>query len=32
MPHKVELPCTRFLSPDGQLLGDLPAWADDLQA
>ncbi|WP_339523692.1 pyruvate dehydrogenase (acetyl-transferring) E1 component subunit alpha [Pseudomonas sp. EL_65y_Pfl2_R96] len=29
MLHKVELPYTRFLSPDGQLLGDLPAWADD---
>ncbi|KAA0985523.1 pyruvate dehydrogenase (acetyl-transferring) E1 component subunit alpha [Pseudomonas sp. ANT_J28] len=29
MPHKVELPYTRFLSPDGQLLGELPAWADD---
>ena len=29
MPHKVELPYTRFLSPEGQLLGELPSWADD---
>jgi pyruvate dehydrogenase E1 component alpha subunit len=29
MPHKVELPYTRFLSPDGQLLDELPAWAGD---
>jgi pyruvate dehydrogenase E1 component alpha subunit len=30
MPHnKVDLPYTRYLSPDGQALSELPAWADD---
>jgi 2-oxoisovalerate dehydrogenase E1 component alpha subunit len=30
MPHnKVDLLYTRYLSPDGQALSELPAWADD---
>ncbi|WP_437884123.1 pyruvate dehydrogenase (acetyl-transferring) E1 component subunit alpha [Pseudomonas sp. LRF_L74] len=27
--HKIDLPFTRYLSPDGRLIGELPAWADD---
>lgn len=27
--NKVDLPYTRYLSPDGQALSELPAWADD---
>ncbi|MCY1337985.1 Pyruvate dehydrogenase E1 component subunit alpha [compost metagenome] len=31
MPHSTfDLPYTRFLDPDGRLLGELPAWADDV--
>lgn len=29
MPDSLQLPYTRYLDPDGRLLGALPAWADD---
>ncbi|NQD93699.1 pyruvate dehydrogenase (acetyl-transferring) E1 component subunit alpha [Pseudomonas sp. CrR25] len=29
MPDSLKLPYTRYLAPDGRLLGALPAWADD---
>src|SRR5690606_26767289 len=30
MPYsKIDLPFTRYLAPDGRLLGELPPWADD---
>jgi len=29
MPDSLKLPFTRYLDPDGRLLGTLPAWADD---
>ncbi|WP_397449726.1 pyruvate dehydrogenase (acetyl-transferring) E1 component subunit alpha [Pseudomonas sp. NA-150] len=28
-PNKIELAYTRFLAPDGRLIGELPDWADD---
>lgn len=31
MPDSLKLPYTRYLDPDGHLLGSLPAWADDFQ-
>lgn len=27
--NKIDLPYTRYLAPDGSLIGDLPPWADD---
>lgn len=29
MSNRIDLPYTRFLDPEGRLVGELPAWADD---
>ena len=29
MSNRIDVPYTRFLDPEGRLVGELPAWADD---
>lgn len=29
MSNRIDLPYTRFLDPEGRMVGELPAWADD---